>query len=100
MMKVFFNKIKKITVIALTVTVVSAGSALAAPRGPWMQPNNPGQAAQRFYRAPQPKPAPHVAFAPAPAPRRHDGGSGDPAKALAVGAVIGVVIGSLAASSR
>ena len=34
MMKVFFNKIKKITVIALTVTVVSAGSALAAPPGP------------------------------------------------------------------
>ncbi|MDO4562176.1 MAG: hypothetical protein Q4C86_14685 [bacterium] len=99
MMKVFFDRVKKAAALALTVTVVAAGSAFAAPQSPWMPPKNHGQAMKRINHAPGPRPAPHFAPAP-PAPRRHDSDSGDTVKALAVGAVIGAVVGSLAANSK
>lgn len=100
MMKVFFDKVKRAAALALTVTVVTAGSALAAPRNPWMPPKNHGQVVKQLNQLPRHKPAPHVAPKPAPAPRRHESGSGNAATALAVGAVIGAVVGSLAANSK
>ena len=100
MMKVFFDKIKKAAALALTVVVVAAGSDAAAPRSPAMPPKNHGQMMVHPNQLPRHKPAPRVAPRSVPAPRYHDGGSGDTVKALAVGAVIGAVIGSLAANSK
>lgn len=100
MMKVFFNKVKRAAALALTVAVVAAGNAAAAPWSPVMPPKNHGQRVGHLNQLPRHKPAPRVAPRPVPAPRYHDGGSGDTVKALAVGAVIGAVVGSLAANSK
>ena len=101
MMKVFFDKVKRAAALALTVAVVAAGSAAAAPRSPVMPPKSHGQMVVGHpNQLPRHKPAPRVAPRPVPAPRHHDGGSGDTVKALAVGAVMGAAVGSLAANSK
>ncbi|MCC8058212.1 hypothetical protein [Cloacibacillus sp.] len=100
MMKVFFDKVKRAAALALMVTVAAAGSAAAVPRSPAMPPKNHGQMTGHPDQLPRHKPAPHIAPKPEPAPRRYESASGNTVTALAVGAVIGAVVGSLAANSK